>query len=332
MNILIADKLETEAIKGLEALGCSVQTSPDLTPDTMPDALRKLEPDILIVRSTKVPASVLDSSTTLKGIIRAGAGVDNIDVASATRHGIAVCNCPGMNSSAVAELAMGLLIACDRRIPQQTTELKTGHWNKKEFSKSRGLLGRTLLVIGRGAIGREVVHRAKAFGLRILIEEPALTPQWAKEIGLELIGPTREDLLDAVERADAITIHVPLLDETRGLCNAEFFGRMRRGTIFVNTSRGPIMDEAALLEAVKAKDIRVGLDVYNDQPSEKDCQWRPKIAEHPNVITTHHIGASTEQAQLAVAEEVVRIVKVFRESGRFENQVNQAAPEGVMAR
>lgn len=325
MNILIADKLESECIQGLQNLGCSVHVDPELGPETLGEAIRKTEAEILVVRSTKVPGSVLDGTTTLRGIVRAGAGVDNIDVTAATRAGIAVSNCPGMNSAAVAELAMGLLIACDRRIPQQTAELKAGHWNKKEYSKARGLLGATMLVIGRGAIGRQVVRRAKAFGMHLLIEEPSLTPQWAAEIGLELIGSTREDLYRALERSDAVTIHVPLTDTTRGMCNAEFFSHMKRGAIFINTSRGPIVDEAALLEAVRTKDIRAGLDVYCNQPEEKDCQWMPEVASHPNVITTHHIGASTTQAQIAVAEEVVRIVRVYRESGQFENQVNKAA-------
>jgi len=324
VNVLIADKMETDCIRGIESLGCAVHFDADLGPETLAEAVRKCEAEILVVRSTKVPGSVLEGAPTLRGIIRAGAGTDNIDVESATRRGVAVCNCPGMNSAAVAELAMGLLIACDRRIPQQTAELKAGHWNKKEYSKAAGLMGRTLLVIGRGAIGRQVVRRAKAFGMRLLIEEPSLTPQWAAEIGLELIGPTRADLYAALERADAVTIHVPLTDETRGMCDAEFFSRMRRGTIFVNTARGAIVDEKALLEAVEAKDLKVGLDVYCDQPEEKECDWMPAIARHPNVITTHHIGASTEQAQLAVGEEVVRIVRVYRETGQFENQVNKA--------
>ncbi|GAB4385386.1 MAG: hypothetical protein Kow0022_11080 [Phycisphaerales bacterium] len=325
MNILVADKLESECIQGLQNLGCSVHVDPELGPDTLGEAIRKTEAEILVVRSTKVPGAVLEGATTLRGIVRAGAGVDNIDVAAATRAGIAVSNCPGMNSAAVAELTMGLLIACDRRIPQQTAELKAGHWNKREYSKARGLLGATMLVIGRGAIGRQVVRRAKAFGMHLLIEEPSLTPQWAAEIGLELIGSTKEDLHRALERSDAVTIHVPLTDTTRGMCNAEFFSHMKRGAIFINTSRGPIVDEAALLEAVRTKDIRAGLDVYCNQPEEKDCQWMPEVASHPNVITTHHIGASTTQAQLAVAEEVVRIVRVYRESGQFDNQVNKAA-------
>lgn len=325
MNILIADKMESECIQGLQNLGCSVQTNPELGPETLGDAIRKTEAEILVVRSTKVPAGVFTAGTTLRGIIRAGAGVDNIDVPAATKAGIAVSNCPGMNSSAVAELMMGLLIACDRRIPQQTAELKAGHWNKKEYSKARGLQGATMLVIGRGAIGRQVVRRAKAFGMKLLIEEPSLTPQWAEEIGLELIGQTKDDLYAALERSDAVTIHVPLAETTKGLCNAEFFSHMKRGAIFINTSRGPIVDEAALLEAVKSKDLRAGLDVYCNQPEGKDCQWKPELANHPNVITTHHIGASTDQAQIAVAEEVVRIVQVYRETGRFENQVNKAA-------
>ena len=322
MRVLIADKFETEGLELLEKLGCEVRLDPELEPPTLPAALAEHRGEVLIVRSTKVPRPVLESAGELRLIVRAGAGFDNIDWRAAGELGIAVCNCPGMNSTAVAELAMGLLIACDRRIPQQTAELKAGHWYKKEYSKARGLLGRTLLVIGRGAIGREVSRRAQAFGMHLLVFEPTLTPQWAREIGIELVAPTREDLLDAAARADAVTIHVPLIDQTRGMCDAEFFGRMKPGAIIVNTSRGPIIDEPALLDAVKTKGIRAGLDVYCDQPAEKDCNWCPALAEHPNVITTHHVGASTDQAQIAVAEETARIVRVYRDAGTFENCVN----------
>jgi len=320
MRVLIADKYEAEGVALLEEIGCAVTVQPTLEGDGMPAAFADIKPDILIVRSTKVPKAALEGAGELRLIIRAGAGYDNIDWKAAAELGIAVCNCPGMNAAAVAELAMGLLIACDRRIPQQTAELAGGHWFKKEFAKARGLKGRTLLVMGAGAIGFGVAKRAQAFDMHVMVLEPTLSVPWAKALGLELVAP--DDLLDAVERADAISVHVPVNDKTRGMVGEDFFARMKPGAIIVNTSRGPIIDDAALLRAIETKGIRAGLDVYNDQPAGKDEQWKPPVAGNPNIVNTHHIGASTDQAQIAVAEEVARITKQYQATGRFEHCVN----------
>jgi len=322
MNVLIADKFEHEGIEAIRGLGCTVRVDPELGPESLPSAMREFTPEILVVRSTKVPGGVVESASTVRGIIRAGAGYDNIDTDAASARNIAVCNCPGMNSDAVAELTIGLLIACDRRICEQDRDLEAGHWNKAEYSKACGLKGRRLLVIGTGAIGLGVVRRAMAFGMEVFVQSRSLTAKWARELGVGLVGPTREDLLDSLGDADAVSIHVPLSDDTRGLCNADFFGRMKPGSIFVNTSRGAVVDESALAEAVRSRGLRAGLDVYNDQPSGKQADWKPEIAGIQGVVTTHHVGASTDQAQLAVAQETVRIIRVYQQTGRFENRVN----------
>jgi len=322
MKVLIADKFEQAGVEAIEALGCEVTVDPELDPEGLPAVLAEHGPEILVVRSTKVPAGVIESASTLKGIIRAGAGYDNIDTDAAAERGIAVCNCPGMNADAVAELAMGLIIACDRRIPQQDRDLEAGRWNKGEYTKARGLKGRRLLVIGTGAIGLGVVRRAMAFGMAVVVQSRSLTTKWARELGVGVVGPSRDDLLEALPDVDVVSVHVPLNDDTRRLCNADFFGRMRPGGIFVNTSRGAVVDEGALSEAVRERGIKAALDVYNDQPSGKQAEWRPEIAVVENVITTHHIGASTDQAQLAVAEETARIIRVYTQAGLFENRVN----------
>jgi D-3-phosphoglycerate dehydrogenase len=327
MKILVADKFEKAGLDGLAALGCEVFNEPALGMDGVPGALERLRPDVLVVRSTKVPATSLAQGDSLKLIVRAGSGVDNIDVGAATAKGIRVCNCPGMNAVAVAELTIGLLLSCDRRIPDQTQSLRAGQWSKKEFSKTgssgaRGLKGLTLGVVGVGAIGQEVIRRAVPFGMKVVVWSRSITPQHADALNCEFGGTDTPALLNLARRCDAVTIHLPLVDSTRKLFNAEFFGAMKPGAYFINTSRGGLVDEAALRVAIKEKKLRVGLDVFDGQPGEPEAAWTSETAALPGVYSTHHCGASTDQAQLAVADETVRIVRVFRDSGRVENCVN----------
>jgi D-3-phosphoglycerate dehydrogenase len=326
MKIVIADKAESALVEGLEALGCTVHLDPALDGDALGACLASEQAEVLVVRSTKVPAGVIERGAgALKLIIRAGSGYDNIDGAAAAGAGIAVCNTPGMNAVAVAELAMGHLIGLDRRLADQNTQLKGGRWNKKEFSKARGLKGRSLLLIGAGAIGREVLTRAQAFGMTVGVFDPQLTREQAEALGVERIASSREDLLAALPRFDAVSMHVPAVDSTKGMCDGPFFAAMRDGAYFINTSRGAIVDEAALLEAAESGKIRAGIDVYLNQPAEKDCAWSPAVAGAAGVCCTHHCGASTDQAQLAVAEEVVRMVRVYKGDGTIVHCVNGVA-------
>jgi D-3-phosphoglycerate dehydrogenase len=321
LKILVADKFEKVGIDGLSALGCEVLNSPDVTADALPDALARLDPAILIVRSKKVRAAAIQAGRSLKGIVRAGAGYDNIDLAAATDRGVAVCNCPGMNAVAVAELAIGLLIACDRRVPDQAADLRAGKWNKKEYAVARGLKGLTLGVIGMGSIGREVIKRAQAFGMNVIAHSLNMTPDRAKDLGVEFGGSRRADLLAMLPRCDAVTIHVAANRESERMCDKSFFDAMKPGAYFINTSRGSVVDEAALRAAIETKKIRVGLDVYDSEPTEGRCDWTTPLAALPGVYGTHHVGASTDQAQTAVALEVVRIVRTHREMGTWENRV-----------
>lgn len=322
MNILIADQFEAAAVERLEGAGHAVRVDPSLEAPTLGAAIAEFEPEVLIVRSTKVPAGVIDQAGSVKLIIRAGAGYDNIDTDAAAARGVAVCNCPGMNAVAVAELAMGHLLCCDRRVPAQTAELKGGHWNKKEYSKARGLKGMRLGVVGVGSIGRALIQRAKAFEMEVSAWSRSLTPERAKGMGVEFGGNSREDLLKLAAGCDAISVHVAATDETKGLCDQAFFKAMREGAYFVNTARGSVVDEKSLIEAMRTKGIRVGLDVYANQPSEKDVDWQTPVA-HGAASLSHHVGASTDQAQTAVGEEAVRIVEVYASTGEFENCVNR---------
>jgi D-3-phosphoglycerate dehydrogenase len=247
--------------------------------------------------------------------------VDNIDVPAASARGISVANCPGKNSIAVAELVWGLILSCDRRIADQTADLRNGVWNKKEYSKARGLYGRTLGVIGVGQIGREVVERAKAFGMHVIGWSRSLSDESAAEMGIE----RRASAAAVAKEADVVSINVAATDQTRKLINEDFCAALRPGAIVINTSRGTVVDERALLKAIREKGVRAGLDVYEGEPASTSGEFRSELASFAGVCGTHHIGASTDQAQDAIAAEAVRIVRVYKQTGEVLNIVNRCA-------
>lgn len=321
MKVLIADKFEKVGVDGLKELGCEVVSRPELTAETLPAAMTELDPQILIVRSTKVTADSLKAGTNLALVIRAGAGIDNIDMTTASGLGVFVSNCPGKNSIAVAELILGLLLSCDRRIPDQVGELRTGKWNKAEYSKAHGLHGRTLGIVGLGQIGREVAKRAQAFGMRIAAWSRNFTILDADQMGFVYC----QTPIEVARLSDAVTINVAATAETKHLCNQDFFGAMRPGSYFINTSRGSVVDETALVTAIREKKIRAGLDVYQHEPASGTGEFGNPIGKEPGVYGTHHVGASTEQAQVAIAHEVLRIVHAFKRGGEVPNCVNRLA-------
>ncbi|MDT5158869.1 MAG: D-3-phosphoglycerate dehydrogenase / 2-oxoglutarate reductase [Acidobacteriota bacterium] len=319
MRVLIADKFEQSGRDGLDAAGCEFSYQPDVKDESLVEAVRSYQPDVLVVRGTKVSEGMLDAGA-LKLIVRAGAGFNTIDVAAASRRGVYVSNCPGKNSVAVAELAFALILALDRRIPDNVIQLRAGQWNKKEFSKARGLLGRTLGLIGTGQIGREMVARARGFGMPVIAWSRSLTEEGAAELGVE----RRESLRDVARDSDIVSVHVALKPETRGLIDRDFFDAMREGAYFINTSRGEVVDEEALRRAMRERSVRAGLDVFAAEPAGATGEFTDEIALEPNLYGTHHIGASTDQAQEAIAAETVRIIKTFKETGRVPNVVNLA--------
>jgi len=283
------------------------------------EAIRTERPEVLVVRSTKVTEPMMDAGP-VKLIVRAGAGFNTIDVPAASRRGIYVSNCPGQNSIAVAELAFGLILALDRRIPDNVSQLREGRWNKGEFSKAHGLFGRTLGLVGLGKIGQEMVPRAKAFGMHVAAWSRSLNEETASSLGI-----ARCDSLEALAAAsDIVSVHIPLKPETRKLLGAPFFAAMKPNTLFVNTSRGEIVDQSALLTAMLDRSIRAGLDVYADEPTGATGYFDIKLAATLGLYGTHHIGASTDQAQEAIAAETVRIVRAFKETGSVPNVVNLA--------
>ena len=319
MRVLIADKFEQSGRDGLDAAGCDYSYQPDVKDETLVEAVRSYQPEVLVVRGTKVTEPMMEAGP-LKLIVRAGAGYNTIDVAAASRRGVYVSNCPGKNSVAVAELAFALILALDRRVADNVAELRAGRWNKKEFSKARGLLGRTLGLVGTGQIGREMVARGRAFGMNVIAWSRSLTDESAAALGVE----RRESPSDVARDSDIVSVHVALKPETRGLINSDFFGAMREGAYFVNTSRGEVVDQDALKRAMREKNVRAGLDVFASEPTSSAGEFTDDIAREPNLYGTHHIGASTDQAQEAIAAETVRVIRTFKETGRVPNVVNLA--------
>jgi D-3-phosphoglycerate dehydrogenase len=319
MRVLIADKFEQSGRDGLQALGCEISFQPDLKDDALIEAIRQQTPDVLVVRGTKVTEPML-AAGQIKLVVRAGAGFNTIDVAAASRRGIYVSNCPGKNSIAVAELAFALVLALDRRIADNVVALRRGEWNKKEFSKARGLFGRTLGLVGVGKIGAEMIPRAQAFGMHVVAWSRSLTPERAAEFGVEY----KASPADVARAADIVSVHVALNSDTKAFLGTDFFAAMQQGAYFVNTARGEVVDQTALIEAMKSRGIRAGLDVFAGEPTSATADFTDRIREEPNLYGTHHIGASTDQAQEAIAAETVRIVREFKETGNVPNVVNLA--------
>lgn len=317
MKVLVADKFEDIGLKGIGELGVEVSYQPDLKGDELGDKLASEGYDVLVVRSTEVTSAMI-SVSRLGLIIRAGAGTNTIDVQAANERGVLVSNCPGKNSLAVAELAFGLMIACDRRIPDNVQQLREGIWNKKEYSKGRGLATRTLGLIGMGNISQEMIPRARAFGMYVVANSRWMTPETAAALGIGRAATIHE----LARQSDYVSVHLSLTPETKGIINDEFFDAMRENTVFINTSRGEVVDQAALLRALDRKKIYAGLDVFEGEPAGGTGSYDGPLRHHPKVFCTHHIGASTEQAQEAIAEETVRIVKDYMLTGRVPNAVN----------
>lgn len=317
MRVLIADAFPERYLNDLRALGLEVVYDPGATTESLPEKAQHTH--ILVVRSTKVDRATITAAKNLGMILRAGAGYDTIDVAAASERGIYVANCPGKNAVAVAELAFGLILALDRRIADGTADLRRGKWNKKEYSKADGLKGRALGVIGLGSIGLAMVERAKAFEMHVLAHSRSLTFARAEELGVEYCSSLHE----IAQKADIISVHLAQTKETKGLFNAAFFSHMKPRAMFINTSRGGLHDEAALIAAMKTRGIRAGLDVFANEPAGGTAEGLDaEIFSLPGLVGTHHIGASTEQAQDAIAAEAIRICREYVATGRPPNVVN----------
>ena len=309
MKILFADKFPASYLAQLAERGHACDARPELSADELPAVIADF--DVIVVRSTRVTAATITAATCLQLVIRAGAGTNTIDKATAAEHGVRVCNVPGKNAIAVAELTMALLLAIDRNVADNVQALRDGRWDKKRFAEAKGLFGRKMGIVGLGAIGLAVAERARAFGIDVYV---VAKPDRSAAVNAQLtaLEVHRVDSIDELATScDILTFHVPAAAETKGLIGPALLARMPDGGIILNTSRGDIVDEAALLAAMDSKGLRAGLDVYADEPSAGQAEFRSALAQHPNVYGTHHIGASTTQAQYAVAEGVIEIIDAY---------------------
>lgn len=319
MNVLIADKFEDSGRAALAGGGCVLDYRPGTKDAALVDAIRDTGAEVLIVRSTKVTRAMLEAGR-LSLVVRAGAGYNTIDVAAASERGIFVANCPGKNSIAVAELAFALILALDRRVPDNVADLRRGVWNKAEYSKARGLHGLTLGLVGVGEIGKEMIPRARAFGMPVVAWSRRLTRARAAELGIEW----RDSPLAVAASCDVLSVHVAADVQTRNLIGEDVFRAMRPGSMFINTARAEVVDHAALARAITERGILAGLDVFPSEPAGGTGQVTEALFQLPGVIGTHHIGASTDQAQEAIAAETARIVLDYKATGRAPNVVNLA--------
>ena len=315
MKILIADKLFPKAISALEKIGANITSNPDLKAEELSEAIDNA--NVLIVRSTKVYAETIEAGKSLELIIRAGAGVNNIDLEKASSNGVYVANCPGKNSDAVAELTLGHIIACDRRIVDASLDLRSGNWKKKAYQNAAGLKGRTLGIIGLGSIGSALAKLAKGLDMNVIAWSRSLTPDKADKLDLVYC----ESIAEVAANADVVSVHLAVTPDTKQLLNTDFFNKMKDGAIFVNTSRGEIVNTAALHKAIDEKALRVGLDVFENEPGSGLAEFdQTDLAG--SITGTPHIAASTNQASEAIADEVVRIVDSLIKTGKPINAVN----------
>ncbi|HUJ28109.1 MAG TPA: phosphoglycerate dehydrogenase [Myxococcales bacterium] len=320
MRILISDDLSPESKAILERVpGATVDFRPGMKPEQLREIIGGY--DALAVRSaTRVTADLLAAAPRLRVIGRAGTGVDNIDLAAATRRGVVVMNAPGGNSVSVAEHTLALLLSLARSVADASQSTRSGKWEKKKFSSGRELQGKTLGVIGTGNIGALVVQRAKAFGMRVIAYDPFLSDDAANKLGVELVA-----LAEIFRRADAITLHVPLTEQTKNMVGAKQLESMKPGALLINCARGGLVDERALADALRSKHLGgAALDVFDIEPPPAD---HPLFACE-NFIATPHLGGSTEDAQQSVAVIVCEAMVEFLTTGTIRNAVNVPSVSG----
>jgi D-3-phosphoglycerate dehydrogenase len=318
MRVLVADRLSESSLDEMRTLGVDVSYEPELQAAELPQRLAEI--NVLVVRGTEVNKAAFDAGSALNLVIRAGAGVKNIDVATASERGIYVANCPGKNASAVAELTFTLIGCLDRRVPDGVASLRAGRWEKHDFARAAGLRGRALGILGLGHVGRAVLRLAQAYELSCFACSRSLTNAKAAELGVTRVASPAE----LAKACDIFTVHLELTERTRGIVDRKVLSQLKPGAFFVNTARDELVDYDALLELIPQKGLRVGLDVLPAEPETRSSTYRHAILEAGVVYAVPHIGASTDEAQIAISNETVRILRSFLTKGEVPNVVNIA--------
>lgn len=316
MKILVCDGLEKSGVEKLRsASGITVDERPDISADELLRVIGAY--DALVVRSkSQVTSAVLEAGRNLKVVARAGTGVDNVDVPAATRGGVIVMNAAEGNTVTTAEHAVAMLMSLARQIPQATASMREGKWEKKKFLGVE-LLGKTLGIVGLGKIGRAVAQRATGLGMSVIGYDPYFTADATSNLGIEMVP-----LTDLFSRSDFVTVHTPLTDETRGIIGQSAFDKMKTGVRVINCARGGLIDESALVSAIKSGKVAgAALDVFEQEPPPKD---NPLLAME-EVILTPHLGASTEEAQVGVARIVAEQLIEYFKQGSVRGAVNVPA-------
>lgn len=316
-RVLVTDNLSAAGLKVLQEnpeIELVIKTDPKLTVDQLKEELR--EADGIVIRSdTKLTEEVLEGQSRLKAIVRAGVGVDNINIPAATRQGIVVMNTPGGNTISTAEHTVAMMMALSRNIAPAAASMRDGKWERKLFTGTQ-LAGKTLGVIGLGRVGLSVVTRALGLEMKVLGYDPFISSERASEFGVELY----RDVDALIPHCDYITIHTPLTEETRGIINAARIAKMRRGVRIINCARGGIVDEGALAEAVESGQVAgAALDVFTTEPPKDN-----KLTSLPGILATPHLGASTDEAQELVAVEASEIIAAFLTRNEVRHAVNMA--------
>ena len=318
MRILVACELPASTIKQLETLASTVVVRPVAKPQELYDDLSEV--GVLIVDKLRLPAETLSRAPRLQMIVRAGPGPGDIAIEEASAEGIFVTNVPDMNAAAIAELTFGLILALDRQLVENANASREGRWIRSELGPARGLAGRTLGILGYGPVGRQVAHRALAFEMRVAAWSPTLGPGLPDERGITFCDWPRE----LARMCDIVTVHEVPDAEKQTRVDSEFLENLPTNAYLIHVSEPGAVDEAALATAIKARNLRVAIDIRGAEPRGESPRHRRRLADNPNVIATQNIGPLTQQALQASADEVVRIVRAFVTSGEVRNCLNLA--------
>ena len=328
-RVLVVDQFGGHGMDGLRAIGCDAIHNQLLTSQTLELAVRDVNPDILVVRSMRVTEAVLNASERLGLVVCTGSSVASIDVEAASRSGILVAHCPGRSAAAVAELAWALILGCDRRLPDHVSAVRSGDRGESSsghHAESAGLAGRTLGIVGLGQVGQEIAKRGAAFGMHVVAWSRNITESRCDALGIDYCA----NLVNLAKLSDVVSVSVTANEESHGLLGEKFFNALHAGATLINTSLGEVVDEAALLKAVRTKRIRAGLDLHEYAASIESRPLLAQLVREPGVYGTMQSGAMTEQACEAIDQEVVRIVRQWLEHGTVSGCVNRTGDSSAV--